>query len=45
MKKLVLGLFIFGLTVQVSAQTVELPETLITVNYKYLDAVDSDNIP
>lgn len=45
MKKIVLGLFVFGLTIQVSSQTVELPETLITVNYKYLDAVDKDNIP
>jgi len=45
MKKIVLGLFIFGLTIQVSSQTVELPETLITVNYKYLDAVDIDNVP
>jgi len=44
MKKIVLGLFIFGLTIQVSSQTVELPETLITVNYKYLDAVDIDNV-
>ena len=45
MKKLLLGLFIFGLTTQLSAQTVELPETLITVNYKYLDAIDIDNVP
>ena len=45
MKKLILGLFIFGLTTQFSAQTIELPETLITVNYKYLDAIDIDNVP
>ncbi|MDG1731083.1 MAG: nicotinate-nucleotide adenylyltransferase [Algibacter sp.] len=45
MKKIVLGLLIFGLTIQVNAQTVELNETLISVNYKYLDAVDVDNIP
>jgi len=45
MKKLILGLFIFGLTIQISAQTVELPETLIAVNYKYLDAIDIDNVP
>ncbi len=45
MKKIVLGLFIFGLTTQVNAQTFELPETIISVNYKYLDAVDIDNAP
>lgn len=45
MKKLLLGLFIFGLTTQIQAQTIELPETEITVNYKYLDAVDGDNMP
>jgi len=43
MKKLFLGLFIFGLTTQVNSQTIELPETLISVNYKYLDAVDTVN--
>lgn len=43
MKKLVLGLFIFGLTTQVNSQTIELPETLISVNYKYLDAVETVN--
>ncbi|MGB5418864.1 nicotinate-nucleotide adenylyltransferase [Algibacter sp.] len=45
MKKLVLGLFIFGLTIQINAQTVELPETIISVNYKYLATVDTDNVP
>jgi len=45
MKKIVLGLFIFGLTIQINSQTVELLETLITVNYKYLDAIDIDNVP
>ncbi|WP_298553671.1 nicotinate-nucleotide adenylyltransferase [uncultured Algibacter sp.] len=45
MKKIVLGLLVFGLTIQVSAQTVELPETLISVNYKYLDATDLDDVP
>ena len=43
MKKLFLGLFIFGLTTQVNSQTIELPETVISVNYKYLDAVDAVN--
>lgn len=45
MKKIILGLFIFGLTTQVNSQTIELPETLISLNYKYLDAVDTDNVP
>lgn len=45
MKKLVLGLFIFGLTTQVNAQTTELPETLISVNYKYMNAIDGDEMP
>ena len=45
MKKLVLGLFIFGLTTQVNAQTTELPETIISVNYKYMDATDDDHMP
>ncbi|MEW4922590.1 nicotinate-nucleotide adenylyltransferase [Algibacter sp. 2305UL17-15] len=45
MKKIILGLFIFGLTTQVNSQTVELPETVISVNYKYLDAVDVDHVP
>ena len=45
MKNLVLGLLFFGFAIQVNAQSVELPETLITVNYKYLDAVDVDDIP
>ena len=43
MKKVLLGLFIFGLTAQVNSQTIELPETLISVNYKYLEAVDAVN--
>ncbi len=45
MKKIVLGLFIFGLTTQVNSQTIELAETVISVNYKYLDAVESNNVP
>ena len=45
MKKIVLGLFIFGLTTQVNAQTTELPETVISINYKYMDAIDDDYIP
>lgn len=38
MKKLILGLFLLGLTTQVNSQTIELPETFIAVNYKYVDA-------
>ena len=45
MKKIVLGFFIFGLAIQANAQTVELPETVISVNYKYIDAVNLDNVP
>lgn len=45
MKKLVLGLFIFGLTIQVHSQNIELTETLISVNYKYLEDVDIDKAP
>ena len=47
MKKLILGLFIFGLTTQVFSQVIELPEVFISpVNYKYLYTVNSeDNDP
>ena len=45
MKTLVLGLFLIGFTTQVNSQAIELPETLISVNYKYLDAVDLNNAP
>ncbi len=46
MKKLILGLLIFGLTSQISAQVVELETIELTaVNYKYLNAVDSKEVP
>lgn len=45
MKKIVLGLFIFGLTAQMNAQTTELPETVISVNYKYMDAIADVEMP
>ena len=45
MKKILLGLFVFGLTAPIFSQTVELPETLISVNYNYLDATDLENVP
>jgi len=39
MKKLIIGLFIFGLTTQMFSQITKLPEvTISAVNYKYLDA-------
>ena len=42
MKKLILGLLIFGLTSQVYSQVIELDEVVITAtNYKYLNAVDN----
>jgi len=44
MKKLLLGLFIFGLTTQINAQTIELPEVELSVNYKYLNATNSEEI-
>ncbi len=44
MKKLLLGLFIFGLTTQINAQTIELPEVELSVNYKYLNANNSEEI-
>jgi hypothetical protein len=44
MKKLLLGLFIFGLTTQINAQTIELTEVELSVNYKYLNATNSEEI-
>ncbi len=44
MKKIILGLFIFGLTIQSFAQIVELPEVeIVAVNYKYLDNVNESD--
>lgn len=45
MKTLFLGLIFIGFTYQINAQAVELPETLISVNYKYLEAIDVSHIP
>lgn len=40
MKKIIFGLFVFGLTIQTFAQVIELPEVeIVAVNYKYLDNV------
>lgn len=45
MKKLILGLLVFGLTSHVFSQVITLPEIEITaVNYKYLNAVDSEDL-
>jgi len=45
MKKLILGLLVIGLTSQVFSQVITLPEIEITaVNYKYLNAVDSEDM-
>ena len=45
MKKLIISLFIIGLTTQLYAQIVELPEVEITaVNYKYLNTVDREDL-
>ncbi len=44
MKNLIFSLLLLGLTTQVYAQITVLPEVAITVNYKYLDAVNSDDI-
>lgn len=43
MKKLLIGLLVFGLTTQfMFAQIIELSEVTVSVNYKYLDAIDSE---
>lgn len=45
MKKLILGLLVFGLTTQfMFSQIVELPEVRLDVNYKYLDATESEEV-
>ena len=45
MKKLMLGLLVFGLTTQcMLTQTIELSEVRVDANYKYLDAIDSEDV-
>ena len=45
MKKLIFGLLVIGLTSHVFSQVITLPEIEITaVNYKYLNAVDSEDL-
>ncbi len=43
MKKILLGLFLLGLTTQVNAQTIELSEVELSVNYKYLNTTESED--
>ena len=45
MKKVLLGLLIFGFTIQMQAQTIELSEVELSTNYAYLNANNSDNTP
>lgn len=42
MKKLVLGILALGLTTQINAQVIELTEVDVSVNYKYMDATNSE---
>lgn len=44
MKKLIFGLFIFGITTQIYSQVIELSEVNVSVNYKYMDAINSDQV-
>lgn len=45
MKKLLIGLLVLGLTTQfMFAQIIELSEVVVSVNYKYLDATDSEEV-
>ena len=42
MKKLILGLLVFGLTTQfMFSQIIELSEVVVSVNYKYMNAIDN----
>ncbi len=46
MKNFILGLFLFGLTAQLSGQIIELPEIeIVGVNYKYLKAAGDIDSP
>ncbi|MCH4553879.1 nicotinate-nucleotide adenylyltransferase [Aestuariibaculum lutulentum] len=45
MKKLIIGLFILGLTIPMHAQDpIQLPTVVIVHNYKYLDATGSEDL-
>jgi hypothetical protein len=41
MKKILFGLFIFGFTVQMNSQTIELKEVEVVANYNYLQATNT----
>lgn len=44
MKKLIFGLFLFGLTIQTFSQVIELPDVFISpVNYKYIATVNTED--
>ena len=46
MKKLMFGLLVFGLATQfMFSQVFDLPEVNVAVNYKYLDAISSAEVP
>ena len=45
MKKLILGLFLMGLTIQAYAQeTIQLPEVVLVHNYKYISSVGTKEV-
>ncbi|TWO33067.1 nicotinate-nucleotide adenylyltransferase [Seonamhaeicola sediminis] len=45
MKRILLASLITILSLQVNAQTIELPDTVISLNSSYLNAIDSENVP
>ncbi|WP_406683600.1 nicotinate-nucleotide adenylyltransferase [Seonamhaeicola sp. MEBiC1930] len=45
MKEKILWLILILPTIFINAQTIELPNTVISVNYKYIDATNNDNAP
>ena len=45
MKKVILGLLVFGFTTQfMFSQEIELSEVYLDVNYKYLEAIESEDV-
>ncbi|APY12534.1 hypothetical protein BWZ22_15490 [Seonamhaeicola sp. S2-3] len=45
MKKTIIGLFLLVLSFQMNSQTIALPDTFISLNYEYLEALEIDNEP
>ena len=46
MKKLIFSLLVFGFATQLMfSQEIELPDVYLNVNYKYLNAIDSEDVP